>query len=458
MDRRSFLFGTAAAGIAALVPPSPSRAETLRIRPGELRGSIPATEIGLTPGAVDDQSAVLQAAIDRAAAAGKPLFLPPGRYEVSNIRLPGRMKMVGVSGESRLVYTGGGQLLYAEGGDDIGIDGVVLDGANRALGDYVPGLLHMIGSNGIRVERSEFVGSSRHAVALEGCSGSVSDCRISGAREAALWSVAAGGLSILDNTVEDCGDGGILVHRWEEGRDDTIVARNRVRRIAARSGGTGQNGNGINIFRAKGVIVSNNHVSDCAFSAIRSNAGSNVQVLGNQCLGSGETAIYSEFGFEGAVIADNIVDGGSIGISVANYNEGGRLAAVSGNVVRNLHRGAPYPDEMGLDFGIGISIEADTAVTGNVVDGAPTLGVLVGWGPFTRNVVATGNVIRAADVGVGVTVVEGSGSVTIASNVIADTRRGAVRGMRWAEFVTGDLAAGGAEAFPHLAIGENRVG
>ena len=46
-------------------------------------------------------------------------------------------------------------------------------------------------------------------------------------------------------------------------------------------------------------------------------------------------AIYSEFGFEGAVIADNVVDGAGNGISVTNFNEGGRLASVRGNIVRN---------------------------------------------------------------------------------------------------------------------------
>lgn len=457
MDRRMFLFGTAAA-LGGSVAAGPARAETPRITLADLRGSIGEADPFLTPGAVDDQSQRFQDAVDRASAAGRPLFLPPGRYEISNIALPPRLKVIGIPGETRLVYTGGGGLISIQAGSGVSIEGVVLDGANRALGDGVAGLIHAMTAEDLSIDRCELVGSARHAVALEGCSGRIVDCRITGARSAGIWSVSARGLTIADNEVGDCGDGGILVHRWEDGQDDTIVSRNRVRRIEARSGGTGQFGNGINVYRARGVMISGNHVSGCAFSAIRSNAGSNVQIVGNQCLGSGETAIYSEFGFEGAVISDNLVDGGSIGISVANYDEGGRLAVVNGNLVRNLHRGAPYPDEMGLDFGIGISIEADTALTGNVVENAPTLGVLVGWGPFTRNVVATGNIVRHAEVGIGVTVVEGAGSVTIASNVIDGTPGGAVRGMRWADYVTGDLAAGGSDLFPHLAISDNRIG
>jgi uncharacterized secreted repeat protein (TIGR03808 family) len=50
----------------------------------------------------------------------------------------------------------------------------------------------------------------------------------------------------------------------------------------------------------------------------------------------GEVAIYAEFGFEGAVIANNTIDGAAIGVAVTNFNQGGRLAVVQGNLIRNL--------------------------------------------------------------------------------------------------------------------------
>jgi uncharacterized secreted repeat protein (TIGR03808 family) len=456
MDRRAFLYGTIASLGTALMF-TPARSDTTRIELADLRGSLAAGEPALAPGDGDDQSSVLQAAIDRAAAEGKPLFLPPGRYEVSNLVLPSRLKLIGIPGESRLIYNGGGTLLSAESGSGIGLDGIVIDGANRTLFDHVPALLHFAGITDLSIERTEIVGSSRNAIALERCSGRVAANRLSGARAAGLWSVDGKGLEIVDNVVADCGDGGILVHRWEAGEDGTIVARNRVERIEARSGGTGQNGNGINVFRAGGVIISDNRVAECAFSAIRSNGGSNVQITGNQCLRSGETAIYSEFDFQGAVIANNVVDGASIGISVANFNEGGRLAVVTGNLIRNLRNGAPYPDEYGLNFGIGISIEADTSVSSNVIEGAPSLGILMGWGPYLRNVAASGNVIRDCGVGIGVSTVEGAGGVVISGNLISDVRNGAVRGMRWAEYVTGDLAVEGTSEAPNVTVSENRV-
>jgi uncharacterized secreted repeat protein (TIGR03808 family) len=204
------------------------------------------------------------------------------------------------------------------------------------------------------------------------------------------------------------------------------------------------------------VIVSNNRISGCAFTAVRANSANNVQIVGNTCTGSGEVGIYSEFSFEGAMIANNIVDGAATGISVVNFNEGGRIGVVSGNILRNLTGTGPYaPDPPG--FGIGIVIEADTAATGNVIDGAPRFGMLLGWGPYLRDVVASGNVIRRAPVGVAVSVVEGGGGAVISDNRISGATRGAIVGTRWAEIIPGDLAKTGAGKFPQLLIERNSV-
>ena len=163
-------------------------------------------------------------------------------------------------------------------------------------------------------------------------------------------------------------------------------------------------------------------MSDCAFSAIRANSASDLQIAGNTCSRSGETALYAEFAFEGAVINGNIVDGAANGISIVNFDKGGRMAVCSGNIVRNLSTEGPYPADA-PGFGVGITVEADTAVTGNMVENAPLYGIKIGWGPYMRNVVATGNVIRKAGTGIAVTVVEGAGSAVISDNVISETRK-----------------------------------
>jgi uncharacterized secreted repeat protein (TIGR03808 family) len=405
--------------------------------------------------ALGDQSQTLQQMIDAAAARKEPLHLPPGEYLVSNIRLRDGTRLTGVPGATRIVYGGGGHLFKAEDVASIELTGLSIDGSDRALGADAQALVEMRRVANLVIDRCDIAGSSASAIALERVSGRVERCTITGAQDYGLYCVEGAGMQISGNSVTDCGNGGILVHRWEPGEDGAMVTGNRVARIAARSGGTGQNGNGINVFRADNVIVANNHVSDCAFSAIRANSASNVQIVANQCLRSGETAIYSEFSFEGAVISSNVVDGAAIGISIANLDEGGRMAVCNGNIVRNLVDHAPYEDDS-PGFGIGISVEADTAVTGNVVEGAPLFGMMLGWGPFVRNVVATGNVVREAREGFAVSVVEGAGSVIIADNVIDGVER-AVVGYRWADAATGDLAQGDDDSYPHLQVERNLV-
>jgi uncharacterized secreted repeat protein (TIGR03808 family) len=155
------------------------------------------------------------------------------------------------------------------------------------------------------------------------------------------------------------------------------------------------------------------------------------------------------------MIANNIVDGAATGIAVVNFDQGGRIGVVSGNIVRNLTGAGPYdPDPPG--FGVGIAIEADTAATGNVIDGAPRFGMLLGWGPYLRDVAAIGNVIRGAPVGVAVSVVDGAGSAVISDNLISGAINGAIVGTRWAEIVARDLLRS-ARAFPHLMVERNRA-
>jgi uncharacterized secreted repeat protein (TIGR03808 family) len=115
------------------------------------------------------------------------------------------------------------------------------------------------------------------------------------------------------------------------GDDGTLVIDNRIEDVTARAGGSGQYGNAVNIFRAGNVIVRGNRIRNAAFSAVRGNTASNLQIVGNTCTGLGEVALYAEFGFEGALIANNIVDGAALGVSVTNFNQGGRLAVVQGN-------------------------------------------------------------------------------------------------------------------------------
>jgi uncharacterized secreted repeat protein (TIGR03808 family) len=434
LDRRVVLSASLGAGLAATVANAGPRQ-----RVGEIEGAAAAAELGLVAGAEHDQTAPLQAAIDAAAKRGAPLVLPPGRFRVGALILPDRARLIGTARTTTLVFIGGSQFLTADGAGDIVIDGLVLDGAYGALAG-ADALLSLTHCRNMTLRGLDVTRSAANAIALTGCSGSLSDCTVTAALEAGIRSLDAAGLDILHNRVADCGNNGIQVWRTEAGEDASVVANNRVERIRADGGGTGQNGNGINIFRAAGVLVTGNRIADCAYSAIRGNAASNIQMIANSCARLGEVALYAEFGFEGALIANNLIDTAATGISVTNFNDGGRLAVVQGNLVRNLFRREQEPEDKRGD---GISVEADTAVIGNVIEAAPNAGLVIGWGRHMREVVASGNVIRKARVGILVSADPGAGACLLANNMISGASDGSIRAMDGSGQPTGpDLAHG----------------
>lgn len=460
-NRRSFM--AMAAMAPATLAARPSLAQTGPLTGhdpftlADLRGTANANELGLLPGTVDDQSRTLQSILDRAALEDKPVFLPPGNYFVSNILLPARTRLMGVPGASRLVYSGDGHFLLGENGEHVELTGLVLDGANRPIAPYAEAALRLNAIAHAVIDNCRISGSAETGIRIDRSAGRIERSTISGAGGAcAIHAIESRGLAITANEVTDCANGGILVHRFIEGEDNTIVSGNRIARISARYGGTGQWGNGINVFRAANVMISGNHVTDCALSAIRSNAGNNVQITGNTCLGSGETAIYSEFEFNGALISSNIIDGGSAGISIANFMDGGRLAVCANNLVRNITKKQPYVENDHI-HAVGIYAEAETTVSGNVIENATNFGIVLGWGPYLRNVIASSNIVRGARTGIYLSVADGAGPATITGNTISGASEAAIAGYAWHKRVTGDLSLGAEGVTGNPAIHGNSV-
>lgn len=455
-NRRDVLTSVTTLAGAIAAPRSIFAGEQARVDLAAMRGSIDAVEFGVRPAAYDDQSRAFERMLQKSSDTDTPVFLPAGVYVVSNLTLPPRVRLSGVPGATRIVYGGGGHLFLTDQAERVQLSGLLIDGANSWLGDHAQAIVDLRNVTHVSIDACEIVGASKNAIALERSGGRIERSTIAGAADAGIYTVESRPLAISGNRVSDCANGGILVHRWQDADDGTQISGNRVERISARNGGTGQFGNGINVFRANGVIVADNQVGDCAFSAIRANSASNLQIGGNTCLRSGETAIYAEFAFEGAAINGNIVDGAANGISIVNFNEGGRMAACSGNIVRNLATTGPYPADA-PGFGVGISVEADSTVTGNIIEKAPLYGMNIGWGAFMRNVVATANVVRKAGTGIAVSVVAGTGSAVLSDNLFDDTPNGAIVGHEWTKPVTGDLAREGAAGYRNLTIERNRA-
>jgi uncharacterized secreted repeat protein (TIGR03808 family) len=359
-----------------------------------------------------------------------------------------------VPGESRLVFAGGGAMLRGEHMARLRLAGVTLDGAGRPLTG--PALLEAIDVADLAIDDCAIVNSVASGVKLRATAGRVENARFDAIGHIGIYIDGATGMDVAGNSVTNCGDAGILVIRDAKSEDGTVVRGNHVSDIRADSGGTGENGNGINVAKANGVVVADNRIDRCAFTAIRCFSSDAVAVTGNVATNALDMAIYVEFAWGGAIVANNMIDGGNGGISMTNFETyQGRLGTCSGNVIRNVRAGPTFPDGVpGPRAGIGV--EADIAVTGNVVEEADR-GLLHGGGPNLRDVTATGNVIRRADIGIAVAVAEGAGSALIANNLIAETTQGAILGMRWNDVATGDLVDGGdAAAAPNVTLAGNR--
>jgi uncharacterized secreted repeat protein (TIGR03808 family) len=455
-DRRHLLGlgATAASGAAAAAVATPA-AGTPAGAPITTLG-LDAAHFGLRAGSSEDQSRALQSAIDAAAKARTPLGIAPGTYRAGNLKLPAGAQLMGVRGATQIVLTEGLSLLAASGADHVTLCGLTLDGGKRPLDD-VHGLVNLENCRAVRLVDCEFRAAGGHAIRCVAVDGEISGSLLTDIADVAILSYNAAGLLITRNTIMGAGNNGIQIIRWERGDDGTIVADNRIENVANRSGGSGQYGNAINAFRADNVIVRGNRIRHCAFSGVRGNTASNIQIDSNSIGDAGEAAIYSEFGFEGAIISNNSVDGAAIGVSVTNFNEGGRLASVQGNIVRNLKPQRPAGTDPGDAAGIGIAVEADSAVAGNVIESAPLAGIMLGYGRYLRDVAATGNVVRKADIGIGVSVAAGAAATLVANNLITGFARGAIVGMAGAKAVTGDLAQGAHDSYAHLTLSGNRI-
>jgi len=444
-DRRQVMIGGfgMGAGLAAAAGP---RVASARSAEGH-GGSQSVFGHGVRPNVKSSQTEKLQKAIDAAARAGVILHLPAGVYRTGKLILRANLIITGVAGQSVLKLTGTGAALTSRSTRNIHLSGLVLDGGGAAPGTKgnANALFSANKVEDLTVTGCKITGSSANGISLNKCSGAIRDNEITRAAVTGLFCNDSNGLDISHNHVHDCGNNGIQIWRSAAGEDGSIVAHNRIHNIRTDDGGSGQNGNGINIFRADSVQVTGNRITDCAFTAIRGNAASDLQVIGNSCARLGEVAIYAEFGFEGAMIANNLIDGAASGISITNFNEGGRMAIAQGNLVRNLFL-------RDGKRGVGIGVEADAVVTGNLIEGAPGGGIMIGWGKYLRDVNATGNLIRDARVGIGISIASDAGYAYVTNNMISKTAEGGIRAMDHDTLLGPDLAKTSSESYRNIAV------
>ena len=97
---------------------------------------------------------------------------------------------------------------------------------------------------------------------------------------------------------------------------------------------------------------------------------------------------------------------------------------VQANLIRNLFfRKTVDPS------GNGIAVEADSVVTGNVIENVPGFGIVAGRARRLRDVSVTENIVRNAYIGIGIPARRSAGSARITGNLISGAENGAIRAM-----------------------------
>lgn len=424
VSRRCFAWAASAALLAAAVGGRSAQASTRIIRARGKKATPPASSVnaadhGLVSGS-SDQTAHLQAAIDAAQARKLPLFIPAGVFKIRTLEITAPLEIYSVAGGTRLEGYGQGPSIHVAptaAGDRFGpvsIRNLTMDGHGLAFPEEsYGGLIRAAEIDGLTIEGCTLRNSAAQGLYLDRTFGWVRDNIIDSARDCGLCvsNAATGGVVIDANKVSRSGNTGIRVMRDALETDRSAIINNTVSATKAVSGGNGANGNGINVYRAGNVTISGNKVSDSAFSAIRLNASSGSQVIGNYCHSSYEVALYVEAPgagepFLGGVVAGNIIDDCGTGISIANTNNGGRRVVVSGNQITHaVNRTVTYPGGSYQTFGRGIEADGDVIVTHNQLESIADWGILAhasnyGAGRAKMMVLITDNMIKTCGGGI----------------------------------------------------------
>ncbi|HUS98657.1 MAG TPA: TIGR03808 family TAT-translocated repetitive protein, partial [Hyphomicrobiaceae bacterium] len=288
IDRRFLLGLSLGAGLAPVAAQAAGSAAREGPDPAA-SGHVSAAAFGVAGNTGRDQTERLQHAIDTAARSGRTLVIPAGRYMTGRITLPDGASIEGSAGKTEIVLVGQAAGWVAGKAHRVALRALTFDGAStgsNASGSGMGTRTALLAFGDVASLSLEGLGL-RHGpgngVRLERCGGKISNCQIEGVRHAGIFSTDARSLDITGNQISTCGDNGILVWRSSPGHDGTLVAGNRISHIRAQSGGTGQNGNGVNVFRADGVRISGNMISDCAYSAVRGNTASDIAITDNTC-------------------------------------------------------------------------------------------------------------------------------------------------------------------------------
>lgn len=396
-----------------------------------------------SPGSGWVSIANVQAAFNQARSAGLPLFIQPGTYPTTEITVNssnGNGQPICVSaipGTVTLQLTSGNNLLNINGIQSCRIENIYFNGNNVTFSNLSTSSALITLNNAMytKIFNCQIYNSVACGIyASNNAINTIRDCLIYNCSYG-IWTLDS--FSRIDaNTIQNCSNNGIMVWTSAVAGNNSIISNNLITSINSGSG-TGQNGNAIEVFRAIAVNVIGNQISGCQYSAIRLNGGGDAIIIGNNCYGSRETAIFLEAptsgtNLNGGVICANMVDTAGNGISVANSGEPGegtaRSVAITGNRVTGIvHQTINDPGYIPtVSIAFGISVETACVVAGNLVDTAAGIGINIGHNAASGNTNTTGNLVLNAPIGIGYSAQSGAGNIVISSNEVQGATSGGI--------------------------------
>ncbi len=391
----------------------------------------------------------LQTVFDYARSQNRPLFFQPGVYDSPTTTIlpsngSGRPLFArAMPGSVVLRFNGGNTFLRIEGQNQVHFEGITFDGQNLALSDYVSGrpALIAIANNAqdVSFENCQVMNSPGIAAYIASSSGAVFRACYFGNHSVGLWSENAQ-IKALNNTLAGMGNNGIAVWRDTLTGDSSTITGNVINGVDTVAGGTGQNGNGISVFRAIGVSITDNKIFNTKYSAIRCNGGGLHNVSNNNIYNTREVAIFIEapgpgIDLTGCIVSNNSLDTVGCGVLVGNsgqFNDGvSRSVIVEGNRISNITDN-PIPDAgyyPPSTIGNGIVVEQDCVVSGNLIEGAARVGIMAGINTGARDLVVTGNLVRSVAIGIGVSneaITNAGRSVVVSGNIVRGASIGGI--------------------------------
>lgn len=389
------------------------------VRAAPKRHRVNSRDFDIPPNSTRDVSQKIQGAIQALAeGGGGVLEIDPGTYHCHGLEIGQSVSLKGL-GNVTLKQNAAWPVVLAEGVADFEISNLLVEGqAGPAFNQFDRGLIELRGGEDRLIGRLNNIvvrGSRFHGICIFDAAATLDQCTITDCGGYGIFIDSANKVVVQNSIISKIGNNGIRIERPSPEQVDVQVVCNQIERVRSDWGGDGPNGNAISVWRAHGVTVERNQIRACQFSAIRTAEGNYCRMVNNDCVGFGETGIYMEFGASGALVHGNRLEQtAQEGIALTNWNYGGRQAICTDNQLRDIGT-------------IGITVEAESIVQNNIIDGAE-FGIVVGHGPYQDHVLVNANMILETGAGgrlqhgILVSSDTGAGQAFVSNNVVSGSQ------------------------------------